>query len=359
MRTFLPAIWPAFFIRVSPASRNAKPACMNMTSTAVTTTQMVDAAISRSWFLGIDLRLLQGLARSVMRDVADGARPDDPVARLVAAACRVGNRVHHRVGDRVVNDEREHRLRQEARLEDPAAVLVGDAALAPMADRLDDRDPDVPGLVLDRVDHGLDPLADHHRLHLDHSPLLALDHKKSPQGSKSPEGIYANPAALRCAGDSATYRSARMDAMAGAGRPPSTRVPRACGAMETGRRRRSRAGGRRPARSARSRSRSAAAGPPRERVSRRSAQLSEALGISRPTRAGGGAVARRGTAGEFGREPRRALAAQPRADGEGRGRGQADALRPRGDRGRDRLAPATAAPRGRWRRSRRTFARQR
>src|ERR1700694_4990235 len=205
-------MWPAFFIRVRPASRNANPACMNMKSTAVTPTQMVDAAISRSWFLGIDLHLLQGLAGSVVRDVADGARPDDPVAGLVAAARRVRDRVHHRVGDRVVDDEREHRLRQEARLEDPAAVLVGDAALAPMADRLDDRDAAGPGFVLDRVDDGLDALPDHHRLHLDHSPLPALDHKKSPQGSQSPEGIYANLAALRCAGGSATYRMVRIGA---------------------------------------------------------------------------------------------------------------------------------------------------
>src|SRR5881394_1905345 len=124
IRTFLPAMWPAFFMRVRPASRNAKPACMNMTSTAVTTTQMVDAAISRSWFLGIDLHLLELLAGPVVCDVADGARPDDPVAGLVAAARRIGDRVHDGVGDRVVDDEREHRLRQEARLEDPAAILV-------------------------------------------------------------------------------------------------------------------------------------------------------------------------------------------------------------------------------------------
>ena len=42
IRTFLPAMWPAFFIRVRPASRNAKPACMNITRMAVTTTQIVD-----------------------------------------------------------------------------------------------------------------------------------------------------------------------------------------------------------------------------------------------------------------------------------------------------------------------------
>src|SRR5881397_2855502 len=135
IRTFLPAMCPAFFMRVRPASRNAKPACMNMTSTAVTTTQMVDAAISRSWFLGIDLHLLQLLAGPVVRDVVDGARPDDPVAGFVAAA--------RRLGDRVLDDEREHRLRQEARLEHPAAIFVGHPALASMADRLDDRDTDV------------------------------------------------------------------------------------------------------------------------------------------------------------------------------------------------------------------------
>jgi len=48
IKTFLPAMCPAFFMRVSPASRNAKPACMNITRTAVTTTQMVLAAMSRS-----------------------------------------------------------------------------------------------------------------------------------------------------------------------------------------------------------------------------------------------------------------------------------------------------------------------
>src|SRR5439155_18080007 len=48
MSTFLPAMWAAFFIRVSPASRKAKPACMNMTSTAATTTQTVLTAITSS-----------------------------------------------------------------------------------------------------------------------------------------------------------------------------------------------------------------------------------------------------------------------------------------------------------------------
>src|SRR2546425_6383642 len=60
------------------------------------------------------------------------------------------------------------RLRQEPRLEHAAAVFVRDAALAPVSDRLDDRDADVTGLLLDRVDHRLDTLADDDRLDLDH-----------------------------------------------------------------------------------------------------------------------------------------------------------------------------------------------
>src|SRR6476661_10341694 len=94
INTFLPAMCPAFFIRVRPASRNANPACMNMTRTAVTTTQIVLAAMRRSWFLGIDLGLLQAQCRAVVRDVADGRRPDDPVARVVAALGCVGDRGH-------------------------------------------------------------------------------------------------------------------------------------------------------------------------------------------------------------------------------------------------------------------------
>src|SRR2546425_10457665 len=92
INTFLPAMCPAFFIRVRPASRNAKPACMNITSTAVTTTQIVLAAIRRSWFLGTDFHLLELETSPVVRDAVDGRRPDDPVARLVAAARRVGDR---------------------------------------------------------------------------------------------------------------------------------------------------------------------------------------------------------------------------------------------------------------------------
>src|SRR5262249_26035496 len=121
MRTFLPAMWPAFFMRVSPDSRNAKPACMNITKTAVTTTQMGDAAMSRSWFLGIDgdLPLLQARAGSVVHDVRNGTGPDEAVTRLVAAARRIDDRRDHVVEDRVGDDEDEERLRQEPRLEDP------------------------------------------------------------------------------------------------------------------------------------------------------------------------------------------------------------------------------------------------
>src|SRR5438128_2721632 len=101
INTFLPAMCPAFFIRVRPASRNAKPACMNITRTAVTTTQIVLAAIRRSLLaiaaLSTDLHLLQLPARAVVRHVSDRRRPDEAVARLVAAAGRVDDGVDHRL----------------------------------------------------------------------------------------------------------------------------------------------------------------------------------------------------------------------------------------------------------------------
>ena len=49
MRTFFAAMWPTFFIRVRPASTKANPACMNITSTAAMTTQMVLDAIASSF----------------------------------------------------------------------------------------------------------------------------------------------------------------------------------------------------------------------------------------------------------------------------------------------------------------------
>src|SRR4051812_19227807 len=131
-------MWPAFFIRVSPASRNAKPACTNMTSTAATITHTVETATSRSWS-DTELHLLQAAAGAVVRDLPHRRRPADPVAALVPAPGRVDDRLEHGVHELVRDDEDEQRLRQEPRLEDAAAVLVRDAALAPVADRLDDR----------------------------------------------------------------------------------------------------------------------------------------------------------------------------------------------------------------------------
>src|SRR5436190_14891661 len=142
IRTFLPAMWPAFFIRVSPASRNAKPACMNITSTAATTTHTVETAI-RSSCLDTELHLLEPAACAVVRDPAHRRAPDEAVARSPAAPRRVGDRLDNRVDELVGDDEHEHRLRQEARLEDPPAVLVRDAALAPVPDRLEPGHADV------------------------------------------------------------------------------------------------------------------------------------------------------------------------------------------------------------------------
>src|SRR5262249_54034534 len=105
MRTFLPAMWPAFFIRVRPASRNAKPACMNITSTAVMTTQIVLAAMRRS-LLDIGLRLLQLPSGAVVRHAFDARAPHDPVARFVAAPRGVADRSDDFLGE-VVLDEKD------------------------------------------------------------------------------------------------------------------------------------------------------------------------------------------------------------------------------------------------------------
>src|SRR5207245_1169560 len=107
--------------------------------------------------------------------------------------------------DRVLDDEGEERLRQEARLERAAAVLVGDTALEPVPDRLDDRDADVPGLLLHGVDDGLDPLPHDHRLDLDH-PTLSSGPRKKPRdhvGREAPSPRWS----------------------AGSGEPPPTTLP--------------------------------------------------------------------------------------------------------------------------------------
>src|SRR5919201_1708312 len=184
MRTFLPAMCPAFFTRAGPASRNAKPACMNITSTAVTITQIVLAAMSRSWFLGTDLDLLQPSPRPVVRDVRDARRPDEPVAALVATPRRIGDGLDDGRREMGLDDERQQRLRQEPRLEDAAAVLVRDPALPAVPDGLDDRDADVTRRLLDRVDHRLDPLPDHDCLDLHHPQASFRAQKKAPREPK-------------------------------------------------------------------------------------------------------------------------------------------------------------------------------
>ena len=142
-------MWPTFFIRVRPASRNAKPACMNITSTAATTTQIVLAAIEIRARCCCDHPTSTSSSALPVRlcvTFVDRRRPDDPVARLVAAARRVGDRGDDRVGLSSSTTKIEQRLRQEARLEDAPAVLVRDAALAAVADRLDHGHADVARL---------------------------------------------------------------------------------------------------------------------------------------------------------------------------------------------------------------------
>src|SRR6516165_1297810 len=104
MSTFLPAMCAAFFIRQRPASRRAKPACRNRTRTAVITTQIVLAAMRSSVLRAKGLDLLQAQRRAVVGHVPDRRRPDDPVARLVAAPRRVRDRRHHGLGLLVRDD---------------------------------------------------------------------------------------------------------------------------------------------------------------------------------------------------------------------------------------------------------------
>src|SRR5437016_6334342 len=121
---------------------------MNITSTAVTTTQIVLAATRRS-LLDTRLHLLQPASRAVVDHVVDGAAPDDPVAGLVAAPRGIADHGGDLVGDLVLDEEDQERLRKEARLEHPTAVLVCDAALAAVPDGLDHGHADVPGRLLD------------------------------------------------------------------------------------------------------------------------------------------------------------------------------------------------------------------
>ena len=91
-----------------------------------------------------------------------------PSPQSLPGAGRVGDRRGHGLRERVLDDEGQERLRQEARLEDAPAVLVRDPALASVPDRLDDGHADVAGLLLDRVDHDLDALPQDDRFDLRH-----------------------------------------------------------------------------------------------------------------------------------------------------------------------------------------------
>ena len=90
----------------------------------------------------------------------------------------------HAVGDVVGDDERHQGLRQEARLEHASPVLVRDALLAAVSDRLDHGDADVTRRGLDGVHHRLDAVSDDHRLDFHHLPFLLTGPTKKPQGSQ-------------------------------------------------------------------------------------------------------------------------------------------------------------------------------
>src|SRR5436853_486147 len=129
MSTFLPAMWAAFFIRVRPASRKANPACMNITSTAATTTQIVFAAISRSLFLSTELHLLlvEPDTGPAVRDVADRRRPHEAVPGLPAAAVALRDPVtppDDAEAAALVQRERRAVLGKDRRLDRPDAGLL-------------------------------------------------------------------------------------------------------------------------------------------------------------------------------------------------------------------------------------------
>ena len=198
MSTFLAAMWPTFFIRVRPASRNAKPACMNMTRIAARTTQIVLAAIASSLLRHTTSTSSSRRPVRLCVTLKTGDDPADAVAVLVAGAGGVDDRVHDVVRDLVPDDEDQVRLGQEARLEDPPPVLVRDPALAAVPDGLDHRHADVAGVLLDRVHDRLDAVADDHCLDLDHrvlhmpSPPLGPT-KKAPGLPNSPEAPLPRP----------------------------------------------------------------------------------------------------------------------------------------------------------------------
>ena len=80
MSTFLPAMCAAFFILVRPASRNAKPACMNITSTAATTTQIGVDFDDEVGGLHVTSNSPRRKPCAVVNDVLDPEWFNDPVA---------------------------------------------------------------------------------------------------------------------------------------------------------------------------------------------------------------------------------------------------------------------------------------
>src|SRR5437764_6225680 len=284
MRTFLPAMCAAFFMRVRPASRKANPACMNMTRIAATTTQSVLAAIRRFALLiaapprqlsperpchsvsaaaprsgrphrqsrhGLQAAsqamprrrgLLYGIASdassrlhrlerpagAVVGDVFDAACPDEAVARLVARPRGVRDRFDHSRRDLVVDDEREQCLRQEARFEDTPPVLVRDAALASVTDRLDHRDADVACLLLDGVDHGFDALADDYGFDLDHS-ITSLRRSRKMTSRQLPSSCPIR-SRMPTSRKPKRFRSARLGSFSGKTPVSSVQMP-ACSVL--------------------------------------------------------------------------------------------------------------------------------
>src|SRR5436309_13835746 len=90
--------------------------------------------------------------------------------------------------ERVLDDERQERRRQKARLEDTPPVLVSDPTLAPVTDRLDDRDADMACLLLHGVDHRLDALADDYGFNLGHS-ITSLRRSRKTTSRQTPSSF--------------------------------------------------------------------------------------------------------------------------------------------------------------------------
>src|SRR5215212_5976219 len=94
-------IVPAFFIREKPTSRKRKPTCMNMTSTAATTTQVVSIAGMASLSVGSMTRIVSQEPESVMRPAYRIRRGGFvPVAKNSIAAPRAGPRLARLLAER-------------------------------------------------------------------------------------------------------------------------------------------------------------------------------------------------------------------------------------------------------------------